>query len=173
MTLNMKEILSFTEQLSGKIMEHEHTEQLNRELALLRENTVLKGREPTQIIMVAYKSYRFPTYPVKGATYTGGAISTPHKTLMDSFDQLAKDKAQLQMNHQKIRQGIGMLLRPCKTRQDIRDVLPDTLVNLTDLKQLTRTREEAYSIAGSGMLKQQYDKTMELVFMYLGTKLLY
>lgn len=83
------------------------------------------------------------------------------------LDVLIRDKS-------FVSQTLFKLLDPCENMDDIRDALPECLVNtLPSLQGKSRGRPEAYTIEGDPRAKRQYEKILPKIEMYAAGRLLY
>lgn len=81
------------------------------------------------------------------------------------------DTRKIENDRTKITQMLANLLLPCKSQQDVRDALPECLVEqAANLKQLPRTREEAFTL-NTPLLQQQYNEFKSLIDIYLVTRM--
>jgi hypothetical protein len=97
-----------------------------------------------------------------------------HRKLHDEMDTLLKDQQQVEMDHKIIGQLLGSLLLPCSSLQDIRDALPNCVVDtLDELKALSRTRPVAFTIQDNERLTRQFEKILPRIEFYSTTRLLY
>ena len=81
--------------------------------------------------------------------------------------ELEKDMAIAANDESKIRQILSKLVLPCQTLQDIRDALPECLVQMNhQLKDLTRTKDAAWVIANDKVAMQQYNKALSRIEYY-------
>jgi len=68
----------------------------------------------------------------------------------------------------KLNQGLTLVLNGCRTKQDIRDALPDFTRKLfSDIVDLPRTRPEAWTLVDKPLLKQQFELIKELMSIHL------
>lgn len=73
-----------------------------------------------------------------------------------------------------IQQGLSLLVKPCKSPQDLRDALPEDIVDLIpDLRRLTRQRPEAWCLEGSEFQKHQYSAVKDKLMFYITNQMLY
>lgn len=83
-----------------------------------------------------------------------------------------KQMREMDADEAKIGQGLAVLLRKATNDQDVRDALPEPLVKvLPHLSQYERQRPAAYGLT-SKLHQVQYDKTMDQIYFYLGSRLL-
>lgn len=81
-------------------------------------------------------------------------------------------KKQVEQDKGFISQIISRLLDPCEYSQDIRDALPECLVELTTLRSIGRLRDPAYTL-NSFRDRHQYKKYLPKIEMYCAVRLLY
>jgi len=119
----------------------------------------------------AYKgmSY-FPANLARG-TRTRASL---HPSLVDTMDEYLADIEKVWTDRHLISQMLVPLLMPCNDTQDIRDALPNCIVDtLEDLKTLPRLRDAAYTIQHDTRTMKQYLKTLPRIEFYACARLLY
>ena len=135
--------------------------------SLVRKNIALMGPQDGFV----YGGKLFSIYKV---AYSQATKKPLHESLSLELSQHLLDKQNIQMDAQKIRQNIVNLLTPCSHLQDIRDALPNCLVNLEDnLKNIDRIKEDGWSIKNDAMKYKQYLKVKPLIEFYSSTSLLH
>lgn len=96
-----------------------------------------------------------------------------HDSLLVPALNFLERRKQLDKDQRMLSQGLLSLLKPCKTLQDVRDALPNTLKQyLPEIQSLPRTREEAWTMQSCPMLKRQWNKTEDLITLYLASRML-
>jgi len=101
-----------------------------------------------------------------------------HKNLWGEMDEHIEDIKNTNKDKLLVKQTLVFLLISCKTWQDIRDALPECLVNIACYDNLSkeyslRQHEAAYTIQDNPRALRQYEKVLPLMEMYSVTKLLY
>lgn len=117
----------------------------------------------------------------KGHVYTNSSGPTSslkraplHPSLMPEWESTYADQESLNRDKAMLQQGIAVLLRNIHDNQGIRDALPEPLVKILDggrLLNYPRTRPELFPLT-SKLHKNQFEKTNELIFFYLSSRLL-
>jgi len=103
-----------------------------------------------------------------------GSYGTLPVSLIPEMDQILLEKATMAADKERIRQALTMVLRGCKTAQDIRDALPNALKDFNqDIQRLERTRPEAYTLENNPRAYSQYIKLREKIEFYIAARLLY
>lgn len=95
-------------------------------------------------------------------------VKTPKKPIANELQEEASafHEAQIALNNVKARltTGLSLLLRTCKTWQDVRDALPDTAKDeLEALAVLRRTRPAGYPLLDNPLTAHQVDEIFELI----------
>ena len=111
---------------------------------------------------------------ISGVSYATLSKVPIHPSLKARATEYIHQCKELDQNSAKIRQGIAVLIRDAHSDQDLRDALPDALTSLVDngrLTNLPRTKEEGHTLT-SKLHKQQFERTMDKVYYYLGSRLL-
>lgn len=71
-------------------------------------------------------------------------------------------------------QGMSPAVTRCDTDQDVRDVLPEFMVSVSEtLKELPRTREPAFNIQDVPFKLAQFEKAEELAGYYMANRILH
>lgn len=97
-----------------------------------------------------------------------------HASLWSEMETLEKDKKIVATERDFVRQTLYALLDPCSTDQDIRDALPECLVDtLPQLKRLERTRQPAFTIEGNARAVRQYEKMLPKIEVYAAARMIY
>jgi hypothetical protein len=97
-----------------------------------------------------------------------------HPTLMSNMDNYLKDLNTLTTDKSFISQSLFKILDPCENNQDIRDALPNCLVDtLPELQGISRGRPEAWSIEGDERATRQYQQMVPKIQMYASARLLF
>lgn len=117
--------------------------------------------------------------PCDGFIYMGRFFNKPglrgylrRKTLDMSLypiiEDILKQENTLKDHAQQIRQVLAKLLYGCMSAQDIRDNLPDCLLDfLPDwVQNLDRIRTPAFTIVGDTRSQRDYDEALPLIEMY-------
>jgi hypothetical protein len=94
--------------------------------------------------------------------------------MIPEMDQILAEQAILAADKERIRQALTLVLRDCKTFQDMRDVLPNALREyIPGAQKLDRTRPEAFTLRENPRAYSQYMKLREKIEFYVATRLLY
>lgn len=141
-------------------------------LALNQENKRLQGAQIDGFLHAG--QFFLP----KGVSLTlagpGQAKTALHKDLIGEMLHHLKDRSTVQEEREFISQTLYKLLNPCRTQQDIRDALPECLVNcIPELARLPRQREAAFTIKDDPRALRQYEKILPKMEIYSAARLLY
>lgn len=95
--------------------------------------------------------------------------------LLNETDSFVTDLKIINKEKAQISQLLVLLLEPCRTRQEIRDALPDCLSSLVpDLESLSRTMDDpTWSIAHNPRAMRLYNKLLPKIQTYAAARLLY
>ena len=97
-----------------------------------------------------------------------------HLSLNGMMDEYLTDIEKVWTDRHLISQMLVPLLMPCSSAQDIRDALPNCIVDtLEDLKTLPRLRDAAYTIEQDTRTMKQYLKVLPRIEFYACARLLY
>lgn len=88
-------------------------------------------------------------------------------------DDLLRDMQAVEDDKQLVKQVMALLLKPCIDLQNIRDALPESLVELSSqLSGMTRLREPAWTLTDERHLRQ-YAKMLDKIDFYAATRMMY
>lgn len=97
-----------------------------------------------------------------------------HNNLQGEMGKFIQDHKKIKDDRAFIIQTLFILLSPCISNQDIRDALPECIVDCAgDLQRLSRTREPAWSIQGNLRAIRQYNKLLPKLEVYAAARLIY
>lgn len=95
-------------------------------------------------------------------------------TLSDEAAQFISEKNKIDTDMIHIRQALIALVTQCTTMQELRDSLPDCIVQLTSLKSLPRTiQDNTYLIRSNKYQLEEYNRILPKIQMYSVSQLLY
>lgn len=99
---------------------------------------------------------------------------TLHFALCRDANSFMHDMQTVENDKQMIKQVCHLLIHSCETWQDMRNALPDSLVELApSLKELSRTSEEAYTIRHDDRAMRQYTQLLDKIDFYVATRMIY
>ena len=92
----------------------------------------------------------------------------------DAFDAHT-EKLALERDELILKQGLKTLLAPCTGYQDLRDALPDTVMQFIPvIADFPRTRPEAYTLIDMPMKLHSYESTtLRVIDHYLASRMLF
>lgn len=95
-------------------------------------------------------------------------------SLIPTMESYLKDKRKVDYDIGRVTQAISMVLLLCKNLQDMRDTLPNCMVDLIpEISQLPRTREEGFNLLDVPRKYKQYMKIKPLIEFYSTVRLFY
>jgi len=119
-----------------------------------------------------YAGERF--YDSRAPYLAGNSFPDIHPSLERQAEILFEDKQKLEQDSHKIKQSLTVVFRKCRSQQDVRDVLPDTVVNALSLfRGMKRTRPEGFILEDGSYLKKQYERAMQIAEYYIINRLIY
>lgn len=107
---------------------------------------------------------------------TAGERLMLNPDLWPAMDKYLKACSRLIMEVHLINQTVYRLVRGCMTTQDVRDALPECLVvqdQTGNYKELPRTRDAAWTLAGDAMALNQYEKILPSIEYYAASHLIF
>ena len=77
-------------------------------------------------------------------------------------------------DRQRVINSLAVVTRFCRSRQDVRDVFPETLVALVpSLREMERQRDEGFMLRNKPVLLKQFQETVDLLLDYQANRLIY
>lgn len=152
-----------------ELMKPESTRLKKRELELVRENRKVS-------------SGNFDGFFYQGKYYTDldksvaskGIKSGLHSSLVQSMEVFVSDEKIVKNDQHRMKQALALVLKDCRTAQDLRDALPNQLAEMIDqIKDLPRQRPEGFTLMADPRKLQQYQTLREKIEFYTATRLLY
>ena len=103
------------------------------------------------------------------------AYKALHPTLYNEVEKHLASIKNLEDDLQAVGQALLAVVRPCETLQDLRDALPDCLswAMASELHDLPRTREEAWTLTEGTRQHRQYVKMKPRIEAFCAARLLY
>jgi len=165
-------MLFWINDILGKIFEIEQNRLSKQIESLIEENNMKLGQYNPGFFYMGkyYTNILHYTY-----YYNPGDLPSLNSQLHPEMAPLRTLEDQMKLDRSYIRQVLEKLLLPCQTVQDVRDVLPECVVDLfPTLKELPRTREPAWTFENANpMLQRQYSRALVKVQGYLAMRYLY
>lgn len=97
-----------------------------------------------------------------------------HFEMVSRMDAHLADEEKVWSDRHYISQMLFTVLQPCSDWQDIRDALPNCLVDtLPELRSYQRNRPEAYTIQSDTRTVRQFNKILPRIEFYATARLLY
>lgn len=154
------------ENLSQALFAHEHKRLQKLRGSFVDEHNKLTGHRDETLVYQGEFFNKQPGWHVQR--------STPDPSLFPAMDRYRKDKAKIEDDQTQVRQFLTRLLQSCENLPDVRDALPELLVNLnSQFQSWSRTRPEAWPILDDPAAFRQYQKILPKIEFYAASKLLY
>jgi hypothetical protein len=132
-------------------------------------NQEATGGEPLAGYIYQGQWYRHSS--IGQGKFTKTPLSASLSGEMNSF---LSDKRITDMEEQLLKQGVFSVLRTCCDLQDLRDALPDCLVDcFPELSKFPRNREVAYTLASEDRPLRQFNKILPKLEVYAATRLIF
>lgn len=147
-----------------------------RRLKLLITELIQKNNEMTGIQAdgLMYQGTWHPN-PETGSTPKSPRILA-HEGIIPDMEVYARQELALYNERMRLKQGLHQVLKNCENTQDIRDALPESLMNLpylTEVSRLPRTRPEGYTLAHSERGQRQFGEIIDRLKYYSVAGLFY
>ncbi|MEQ1950903.1 hypothetical protein [Mesorhizobium sp. CN2-181] len=95
-------------------------------------------------------------------------------SLLMEAGSIVADRKVINFDKGRVNQLLTMLLKDCHSTQDVRDALPNCMVEfLPGGSNLPRTRPEAFTLADNPLSYKQYMQSREKMDYYVAARLLY
>lgn len=154
--------------LLSLLFDREEAGLTKREEALIQRNISLGGSTD------GFRHLGFVYTQLTGYSRRLGKYGTLHRELLPEMGAIRSDREILIKDRDRIRQAMTLVLRDCRTFQDMRDALPNGVKELVpELSRLPRTRPEAFTLADNPRSYTQYMAIREKIEFYVATRLLY
>lgn len=141
---------------------------LRREVELVEENKKLSG--PMDGFFYKGVLYSDLDHSIRARGKKGNL----HPSLYEAVEAHYKDERETAFDKDRVRQALALLLKECRSLQDIRDALPNSLQDvIPGVREKQRTRPEAYTVVNNPRHYKQYLKLREKIEFYNAAKLLY
>lgn len=145
-----------------------------RRLELIKERLIVANKELHPGRPHDGFTYEGKTYDPVGLPLGRRTRVSLHVRLVGEMVEYLKDLEVVWGDRYYISQMLFLLLSPCSSLQDIRDALPNAIVDtLDDLKHLPRTRPDGYTIENSTRTIRQYRKAVTRMEFYATMRLMY
>lgn len=103
-----------------------------------------------------------------------GIKSGLHPSLVPQMERYVKDRREVEFDRLRVKQALALILKDCRTAQDLRDALPNQLAEMIDqIKSMPRCRPEGFTIMDDPRKHKQYTALKEKINFYTATRLLY
>jgi hypothetical protein len=149
----------------------------NRRLQAWVDKLCQKNQEVrrTPVVGFLYGGVYYRPSNVLGLVHDKRALDP---SLYDDVDTFLKDKSTIDADKHSVRQALFSILDPCKDLQDIRDTLPEFLVDCAaqyapHLRSLTRSEETAFTIRDNPRALRQFNKALPKLETYAAARLIY
>lgn len=120
-------------------------------------------------------TYRAEVYDIEGLPPRMRRTRVPlHPSLAPEMEEFIEDQEKVWTDRHAISQMLYLLLNPCDSKQDVRDALPNCVVDtIEDYRRMPRTKPEAYTLQSNPMHLRQYQKALRRMEFYATARLLY
>lgn len=161
-------LFNTTNVLLQTLFKAEEANLVKREERLIMKNLALGGLpDGFKYLGVIYST-------LTGRNRQLGKYNTLSESLIPEMKLILEEKATIEYDKARIKMALSMSLKDAKTFQDIRDALPNGLVELVpECRRLERTRPEAYALLENERSYSQYMGLREKIDFYIASRLLY
>jgi hypothetical protein len=150
------------------LFEKEEAQLIKREHTLITKNAELSG--PSDGFRHMGVIYSLLT----GTARRMGSYGRLDRSLLPEMDTLLADRLIIETDRDRVRQALAMVLKDCRSSQDMRDALPNAVKDLIpECRNLERIREEAFTLADNPRSYTRYMKLREKIEFYVASRLLY
>jgi hypothetical protein len=131
-----------------------------------------KAHENNELLGFVYLGRYYRPSHVQGADPSGARLL--HGSLTGQAEAYLRDESMVDSHKAFVRQGLVLLLEPCTTNQEMRDALPEGVVQLApELKTLTRQSDECWTLEDNPRAKRQFEKVRLMIDTYAMARLIY
>lgn len=101
-------------------------------------------------------------------------IKPLHPSLAREVEDYRMLRDNVERDRQWLRQALSVVVPRCRDKQEVRDVLPETLVAaIPAFRGVERQREEGFILDRHPVLKRQYAQAVDLALHYQANQLIY
>ena len=167
--INSAQINEIIRALTDALFSAEIKRLRKRELDLVTENRSLSSEHYDGFF------YQGQFYTDLDRSLAAKGIKTSlHPSLVPSMERHIKDKKEVEFDRLRVKQALALLLKDVRTAQDLRDALPNQLVEMIDqIKGMERSRPEGFTLMTDPRKIKQYQKLREKIEFYTAARLLY
>jgi hypothetical protein len=135
---------------------------------LLKENKVMGGTQGAYF-------YEGMFYSLAARSSFKGIDVKPIVPALEKRAHTICEQTQgVEVMRQKLMQSFAVISRICKSKQDLRDALPDTLVaDIPSLQNMERFRSEGEILSDRPAILQQYQRAVDIALQLKGKRLIY
>jgi len=106
--------------------------------------------------------------------FRGEHIPALHLSMAAEAENLKTLCDNIKRDRRRLYQAFSVVLPKCHNKQEVRDVLPETLVAaIPAFRGVERQQEEGFILDAHPVLKEQYQQAVELALSYQANKLIY
>jgi hypothetical protein len=161
-------IYPIIQEVNKILFEHEIKRLRNHELELVRENANLGGSSDG----FRYNGKVFTQQETK--LISRGKFTVPNVEMLPAVKLYLEDSNLIDYDKLRVNQAMTLVLKDTKSTQDVRDALPECLVQLLpSYRQYQRTRPEAFTLSENPRSYNQYMNLREKIEFYVASKMLY
>lgn len=151
-----------------KTFEHEEKRLRQREIQLVNENHQLGGSSD------GFRHMGKIFTNLEQRLISKGRFTSVQPSMAHAVDLYLEDYNLIGYDKIRVNQAIMLVLKDTRATQDIRDALPECLVDVLPWgKDCPRTRPEAYTLVDNPRSYNQYLQLREKIEFYLASKMLY
>lgn len=131
-----------------------------------------EARGDNQLLGFMYLGRYYRPSHVEGRDPMG--VKPVDPTLYAQVDAYIADEKLVDEDKAFIRQGLYTLLDPCEDLHQVRDALPECLVDfLPELKEFDRDRAECFTLEGNARATRQFEKVRPKLEAYAVARMIY
>lgn len=144
---------------------------------IITENQNYRGLDNVGVLFSS-GFYDFSWFKAPKPAFRGQKVEAPrrvslHEDLHERMQAAVDEKARMEHDRKHITQMLKFLLEPARSLQDIRDTLPEVVVEvIPDLRGMPRQRPVGFTLKHP-IHKQQLDRVTNRMAFYVAIKLMY
>lgn len=110
----------------------------------------------------------------KGPARRAAKLKPIHESLTNRAEDFQFLSNKLEIDRQILRQSLSVVIPKCRTKQDVRDALPETLIeDIPDFRGMQREREEGFLLDENPLLKSQFERAVSIALYYRVNQLIF
>lgn len=106
--------------------------------------------------------------------FRGERVSPIQASLVSEAEHYSTLRDSVERDRKRLNQALSVVIPKCRNKQEVRDVLPETLVaRIPAFRGIERQNEEGFILDGNPVLQSHYQQAVDLALHYQANQLIY